>query len=80
MHMENTVGKLSEKTDRVNHLPMEMARVEVETETLAIVYRLKRSLCSDNIEGNLSRMDLKGELHLQSSRPLPAERCTDSAR
>ena len=59
----DAVGECADELDRIDPLPDQVARVEVEAELLAVVQRLQRPLGRVQIEGDLRRMHLQGELH-----------------
>src|SRR5262249_47936872 len=61
--VEDAVGVAAQKLDRVDALPVQMARVEGEAELGPAIQRFERHFRAVEIEGDLSRMDLEGEAH-----------------
>ena len=57
------VGELANEFDRVDALPQQVARIEVETELLPVADRFERSLGRVDIERDLGRMHFQREPH-----------------
>ncbi len=55
--MINSIGEFAEEAHRINYLPMQMAGIEVEPESLPIIKYGKRAFCRDDIKINLCRMN-----------------------
>jgi hypothetical protein len=57
------VRECANEFNRVDPLPMQMARIEVETEFLAIAKGFERPFGGVNVKGDFRRMDFQGEPH-----------------
>src|SRR5271168_2454852 len=62
VHVIDALGKSPDEFDRVDHLPEQVARIEVESELRTIVDRLQRTLGGVDIKGDLGGMNLEGKL------------------
>src|SRR5207302_1487374 len=60
--MVDPVGEAAHELDRVDALPVQVAGVEGEAELLAAAQRVEDRLGAIQVEGELSRVDLAGEL------------------
>ena len=59
----DAVGELADELDRIDALPQQMARVEVEAELLAVAERVERPSGGDDVERDLGRMHFEREPH-----------------
>src|SRR5262249_21534718 len=57
----DAVGAITDELDGIDHLPLEVARVEVEPELRATVQGVEGALGRIDVEGDLGRVDLQGE-------------------
>ena len=62
MDVENAIGEAADELDRVDHLPNEVRRVEVEPERRMEVERFERELRGVDIERDFRRVNFKREL------------------
>src|SRR5215831_19440463 len=62
VNMVDSIRKFTKKTDRIHHLPEEVAGVKVKSKSLAILEGLESSSRRQNIERNLREMDLQAKL------------------
>src|SRR3954464_2104073 len=59
----DAVGELGDERRAVEELVLEVRRVEVDAEALAVVERGERLARGDEVVGDLGRVDLERELH-----------------
>ena len=59
----DAVGERADELDRIDALPDQVARIEIEAELLAVVQRIERPLGRVQVEGDFRRMHLQGKLH-----------------
>src|SRR4029077_17819971 len=62
MHVIDAIRECADERDRIDHLPVQVAGIEVEAEHRTMVDRLERSLGRVDIEGDLGLMDFQREL------------------
>ncbi len=62
VHVIDPIRESPDELDRVDHLPEQVAGVEVEPEFRPVVDRLQGSLGRVDIKGDLGRMNLEREL------------------
>lgn len=63
MDVVDAVGEVERERGRVEVLMREVARVEVDAETLAVVDRVECLARGDEVVGDLGRVDLESEPH-----------------
>ena len=63
VHVVDAVGELGHERGAVEELVLEVRRVEVDPEALAVVERVQRLARGDEVVGDLGRVDLERELH-----------------
>src|SRR5262249_8987595 len=76
VNVRNAVGKAAEEFDRIDALPVEVTGIEREAELLTAAQRFQGHLGTEQVERNLARVYLEGELdaaisaHIQDRFPL----------
>src|ERR1700730_3524813 len=60
--VRNPIGKSPDEFDGVDHLPEQVARIEVKPELRTMIYRFQGALGGVDIKGDLGGMDLEGKL------------------
>lgn len=61
MNMIDSLRKVPDKSNLINALPQQMARIIIQPESRPVFKKFEQSFCRIIVEGDLRRMDLQGE-------------------